>query len=62
MDGFLVAGHGNPEVKNITQKDQVVVGFFKGFQHLEKGGVVFSGFADMGIGNNDHRICSVWGS
>ena len=54
MNFFLVAGQGNPEVKNITQKDYILLGFFNHMQHLEKAGIDTAVVINMRICNNNH--------
>lgn len=57
LDVFLITGQCNPEIKNIAQKDQVMVSSCKGREHLEKGCVISLGLANVGIGNDNHDIC-----
>ena len=56
MDFFLIAGQSDPQIKNITQKDQVLVISLKGFKHLKKNCLISFSFANVGIRDDDHFI------
>jgi hypothetical protein len=55
MGLVLVAGQGDPQIKNITQKYQILMISFQGLQHPEKGCMVSGSFANVGVGNDDHN-------
>jgi hypothetical protein len=59
MDFLLIAGQRNPQIKNITQKNQILIIFLEGFKHLEKNCMIPSGFANVGIRNDDHLIIQI---
>jgi hypothetical protein len=54
VDILLVSGQCDPKVKNITEKNQVLIILFQCFKHLEKGCMITVGFANVGIGDDDH--------
>jgi hypothetical protein len=57
MNVALVAGQRHPQIKNITQKNQVLIIFFQGLHHPEKNCMVPGSFAKVGVGDDDHMIC-----
>ena len=59
MDFFLIAGQRDPQIKNITQKDQVLVISLEGFKHLKKNCMISFGFANVGIRDDNHFIIQV---
>jgi len=56
MNVAFVAGQCYPQIKNITQKDQILIVFFQGFQHPEKGCMISVSFANVGVGNDNHNL------
>jgi hypothetical protein len=56
MDIFLIAWQGDPKIKNITQKNQILVISLEGFKHLKKICLISIGAADVGIRDDDHFI------
>ena len=51
---FFVPRQCDPEVKNIAQKNHIMVVIFKCMQHPEKIGIVATGFVYMRICNDYH--------
>ncbi len=56
MDFLLIAGQCDPQIKNITQKDQILVISLEEFKHFKKNCVISFGFANVGIRDDDHFI------
>ncbi len=45
--GFLVAGQGDPEIKNISQKNKGFRALFQAFKHLKECGLIMVSYAHM---------------
>ena len=56
MHFFLIAGQCDPQIENVTQKDQILAISLERFKHLEKKRMISCGFANVGIRDDDHFI------
>ena len=54
MGVTLIAGQSNPQVKNITEKNDILVVFFQNLKHPKKFDMVADGLIYVGIADNDH--------
>jgi hypothetical protein len=59
MNYVLIAGQRDPQIKNITQKDQILGISLEGFKHLKKNSMISFGFANVGIRDDNHFIIQV---
>jgi hypothetical protein len=59
MNVFFITGQCNPQIKNITQKDQIVLSPFNDLKHFKKGRMISPGLVNVGIGYNDHSLCII---
>jgi hypothetical protein len=60
MDILLITRQRNPQIKNVTQKYDILVVSTDCFKPLEKCDMISFCAADVRIGNDDHATCPVF--
>jgi hypothetical protein len=55
VNSAFITRQGNPQIEDITEKNDILRALFEGPQHVKKCAVVAESLIDMGIADNEHR-------